>query len=169
MSSDVSDVAVRPKKKPKAKKSQSKSAKPRKSANQRKSENPRKTKRGGRTYYKYSPNTGKRIRMTTKKKKITGGDKRPDHNDLLDDLHKEEGSKYINTLFAIVDIRSDRTLGIYKLVGTNINYGDEGILTWNRVYIPPDRWREGDNDTLETGPGMPIIYLPYSDGSMLRA
>ena len=61
--SEVSNQAVVAPKKIKPKKTQRKSAKRQK---------PNKTKRGGRTpkevYYKYSPNTGKRIRMTTKKK-----------------------------------------------------------------------------------------------------
>ena len=61
--SEISNQAVVSRKKVKPKKSHRKSAKIKK---------PNKTKRGGRTpkevYYKYSPNTGKRIRMTTKKK-----------------------------------------------------------------------------------------------------
>ena len=61
--SEASNVAIVAPKKIKPKKTQRKSAKLKK---------PNKTKRGGRTpkevYYKYSPNTGKRIRMTTKKK-----------------------------------------------------------------------------------------------------
>lgn len=184
MSEEGSNVAVRDKKKPKAKKSQSKSAKLIKSENQRKSKNPRnprnprKTKRGGRTpkevYYKYSPNTGKRIRMTTKKKKITGGDERADHGALLHDLQQGEMSKYKNTLFEIIALGRDReySFGIYKLVGINTNRQEQGILIWKKVYIPPDRWREDDNETLETletGPGRPLIYLPYSYGSMPRA
>ena len=62
--SEVSNVAVVPFKRIKPKKAERKSAKKGRKQN--------KTKRGGRTpkevYYKYSPNTGKRIRMTTKKK-----------------------------------------------------------------------------------------------------
>ena len=62
--SEASNVAIVAPKRIKPKKSQRKSAKKPKKQN--------KTKRGGRTpkevYYKYSPNTGKRIRMTTKKK-----------------------------------------------------------------------------------------------------
>ena len=65
--SEVSNQAVVSRKKVKPKKSQRKSAK-----KERKPNKPNKTRRGGRTpkevYYKYSPNTGKRIRMTTKKK-----------------------------------------------------------------------------------------------------
>ena len=61
--SEVSNKAVVAPKRIKPKKSQRISAKLKK---------PNKTRRGGRTpkevYYKYSPNTGKRIRMTTKKK-----------------------------------------------------------------------------------------------------
>ena len=61
--SEVSNKAVVAPKRIKPKKSQRISAKLKK---------PNKTRRGGRSpkevYYKYSPNTGKRIRMTTKKK-----------------------------------------------------------------------------------------------------
>ena len=61
--SEASNVAIVAPKKIKPKKTRRISAKIKK---------PNKTKRGGRTpkevYYKYSPNTGKRIRMTTKKK-----------------------------------------------------------------------------------------------------
>ena len=59
----VSNQAIVSRKRVKPKKTQRKPAKIKK---------PNKTRRGGRTpkevYYKYSPNTGKRIRMTTKKK-----------------------------------------------------------------------------------------------------
>lgn len=62
--SEASNVAIVAPKRIKPKKSQRISAK--------KPNKPNKTRRGGRTpkevYYKYSPNTGKRIRMTTKKK-----------------------------------------------------------------------------------------------------
>ena len=65
--SEVSNKAVVAPKRIKPKKSQRISAK-----KERKPNKPNKTRRGGRTpkevYYKYSPNTGKRIRMTTKKK-----------------------------------------------------------------------------------------------------
>ena len=61
--SEISNQAVVSRKKVKPKKTHRKSAKIKKL---------NKTKRGGRTpkevYYKYSPSTGKRIRMTTKKK-----------------------------------------------------------------------------------------------------
>ena len=61
--SEISNQAVVSRKKVKPKKTHRKSAKIKKL---------NKTRRGGRTpkevYYKYSPNTGKRIRMTTKKK-----------------------------------------------------------------------------------------------------
>ena len=64
--SEVSNKAVVAPKRIKPKKTQRKSAKTKKTNKSAK-------KRGGRTpkevYYKYSPNTGKRIRMTTNKKK----------------------------------------------------------------------------------------------------
>ncbi len=66
--SEASNVAIVAPKRIKPKKSQ------RISAKIKKPKKPNKTRRGGRTpkevYYKYSPNTGKRIRMTTKKKKL---------------------------------------------------------------------------------------------------
>ena len=62
--SAVSNQAIAPRKRVKPKKTHRKPAKLQKTKSAK--------KRGGRTpkevYYKYSPNTGKRIRMTTKKK-----------------------------------------------------------------------------------------------------